>query len=514
MLYLRVATGTKNEKVLRLSDDQLPLSIGRDKSNRLPIDNNAISRYHAVITSENGNYYIEDFNSTNGTYLNGRQILKDRINPGDAIRIANIGISVEAEPTTLHDSFSPLDVSVSVEHGSKLEAVDLSQTIAINNSQRRRSDESVLTSMPALQALYRADQVLRNIQDIQSLLENLLDLIMEVIPASKGYIFLLDRKTGLPVPYVRRPTELIDADIEVVISKEILKTAIEKKEAFLANEALVEERHGSLNNRGIQRVHSAMCVPLITRRKALGIIYVDSTRESDGFSEGDLSLLSAVAMKAGVTVENARLYDDLRGLFYNTVETLIRALQARDPYTSGHSTRVSRYCLLIADKMKFSTKMKHSVYLASMLHDIGKIGISDSVLQRPGKLTEEEWEIIREHPQLGASMIQMLGEMHPIVPLILHHHEAYDGSGYPAGIKGENIPLISRIIAVADTFDAMTSDRPYRERRSKYEAIAELKNYSGRKYDPEIVQIFLGVLEEISSKPVKTKTPVEVLIPV
>jgi len=512
MLYLRIATGTKNERVLRLSDDQLPLSIGRDQANRLPIDHNAVSRYHAVITSENGNYYIEDFNSTNGTYLNGRQVLKDRIHPGDAIRIANIAISVEAEPKTLHESFSPLDMTVSVENEREIEIPDPSRTIAISNSLRDQFDGHVLKSMSALQTLYRADQVLRNIEDMQLLLENFMDLIMEMIPASRGYIFLINRKTRLPVPYVRRPIELADKDIEIVISKEILKTAVEKKEAILSNEALVDERRGSFTIVPGQKVHSAMCAPLITRNKVLGLIYVDSTRESNGFSESDLSLLSAMAMKAGVTVENARLYDDLRGLFYNTVETLIRALQARDPYTSGHSTRVSRYCLLIAEKLKFSSKMKHSVYLASMLHDIGKIGISDTLLQRPGKLSDEEMEIIREHPQLGASMIQMLGEMHPIVPLILHHHEAYDGSGYPAGIKGDNIPLISRIIAVADTFDAMTSDRPYRERRSKYEAIAELKNCAGKKYDPRIVQIFLRVLEEISSKPVKVAE--EVLTPV
>lgn len=512
MLYLRIATGTKNEKVLRLTDDQLPLSIGRDKTNRLPIDNNAVSRYHAVITSENGNYYIEDFNSTNGTYLNGRQILKDRINPGDAIRIANIGISVEAESKTLHESFSPLDVTVSVEQDSRLAVPDGSQTIAINNSLREHFDEKVIRSMPALQALYRADQVLRNIEDMQLLMENFMDLIMEVIPASRGYIFLINRKTSMPVPYVRRPIELLDADIEVVISNEILKTAVKKREAILSNDALVDERHGSFKIHGNQKVRSAMSAPLITRKKVLGIIYVDSTRESVGFSKNDLSLLSAMAMKAGVTIENARLYDDLRGLFYSTVETLIRALQARDPYTSGHSTRVSRYCLLIADKLKFNNKLKHSVYLASMLHDIGKIGISDTLLLRPGKLSDEEMEIIREHPQLGASMIQVLGEMHPIVPLILHHHEAYDGTGYPAGIKGENIPLISRIIAVADAFDAMTSDRPYRERCSKYEAIAELKNCAGRKYDPRIVQIFLKVLEEISSKPVHS--PEQVLTPV
>jgi putative nucleotidyltransferase with HDIG domain len=217
-----------------------------------------------------------------------------------------------------------------------------------------------------------------------------------------------------------------------------------------------------------------------------------------------------MAIKAGITVENARLYDDLRNLFYNTVEMIIRALQARDPYTSGHSTRVSRYCLLIAEKLKLSTKMKHSIYLAAMLHDIGKIGVSDTLLQRPGKLTRDEMKIVQEHSQLGASMIQVLGEMHPIVPYILHHHEAWDGSGYPDGIKGERIPLISRIIAVADTYDAMTSDRPYRKRRKKEEAIAELKKCSGKKFDPKIVKLFLEILDELSMK--QEQEPVSTII--
>jgi putative nucleotidyltransferase with HDIG domain len=218
-----------------------------------------------------------------------------------------------------------------------------------------------------------------------------------------------------------------------------------------------------------------------------------------------------MAIKAGIAVDNARLYDDLRSLFYNTVETLIRTLQARDPYTSGHSTRVSRYCLLTAEKLGLSTKEKHQLYLASMLHDIGKIGVPDDLLLHPGKLSTEDMEKIREHPDLGASMIQMLGEMNPIVPLIRHHHEAYDGSGYPDGLEGEEIPLISRIVATADTYDAMTSDRPYRKRRTPEEAIEELKKAAGNKLDPVIVRAFLEALQELSPK--EKPEPAELLTP-
>ncbi|NIM20536.1 MAG: FHA domain-containing protein [Candidatus Latescibacteria bacterium] len=509
MLYLRIAIGTEKERILSLTDDQFPLSIGRDNKNKLPIDNSAVSRYHAVITSHNGNFYLEDLNSTNGTFLNGRQILKDRINPGDAIRIANVGIAVEAEPTTLNEAASPLELAVSIEEEKPPKKVDLTETLAIEDIGPEKLEEQQTKSRVALQVLYKADAVLRDIEDIKLLLENFMDLIMEVIPASRGYIFLLNRDTGMPVPYVRRSLELAEEDTEIVVSKTILKTAVQRKESILSNDALVDERFIHSRSVASLKVRSAMCVPIISRDKVLGLIYLDSTIQSFLFSQEDLSLLSAMAIKAGVTIENARLYDDLRTLFYNTVETLIRALQARDPYTSGHSTRVSRYCLLISEKLGISTKDKHSLYLAAMLHDIGKIGIPDALLQRRGKLSKDEMDIIREHPALGASMIRMLGEMHPIVPLILHHHEAYDGTGYPDGIKGDEIPIISRIIAIADTYDAMTSDRPYRERRKKSEAIKELKRCSGTKLDPKIVDVFLEVLDEISS--MQSREPVEML---
>jgi putative nucleotidyltransferase with HDIG domain len=227
-----------------------------------------------------------------------------------------------------------------------------------------------------------------------------------------------------------------------------------------------------------------------------GLVYVDS-HKANAFVRRDLALFSALALKVGTAVDNARLYDDLRSMFYNTVETLVRTIQAKDQYTAGHSTRVSRYALMIADKLGMTTKLKHELYLASMLHDIGKIGVPDDLLNRPGKLSEAEMERVRSHVQVGASMIEMLGEMHAIVPLIRHHHECWDGSGYPDGLKGEQIPLVSRIIAVADMYDAMTSDRPYRKRRDHQFAVQEILNASGVQIDPKVADAFLAVLKDI-----------------
>ncbi|UCH83005.1 MAG: HD domain-containing protein, partial [Candidatus Latescibacterota bacterium] len=276
---------------------------------------------------------------------------------------------------------------------------------------------------------------------------------------------------------------------------------------LLSNDALVDERFADSKSIGDLKVRSAMCAPLVARGKVLGIIYLDSSDRKNLYTKDDLALLSALALKAGQSLDNARLYDDLRNLFYNTVETLVRALQARDKYTSGHSARVSRYSLLVAEKLGLSTREKHHLYLAAMLHDIGKIGIPDNLLNRPGELTDEEIKTVRNHVTVGASMLKALGEMHPVVPLILHHHEAFDGSGYPDGLAGEQIPLMSRILAVADTYDAMTSDRPYRRALSKADAIGELKRCAGTSFDPGIVALFLEVLEEQSSAVIDVDEP-------
>jgi putative nucleotidyltransferase with HDIG domain len=500
MLHVRVVSGNSKGRTVTLEPANLPLTVGRDPENVIVLDHTAISRFHCRITCEKDQYFIHDLGSTNGTYLNGRRVTRERLSPGDELIIANIAIVVEATHSTISEARPATNVTVSIDAQPKRSSVTMS------NSAEETGTREFLEGLGndpnfsnrALQVLYKADTAFKNIEDLQLLLDNLLDIIMESVPASRGFVFLIQRDNGALVPYARRPIGLQEDadDAEIIVSQTIIQTAVRQKTSIISSDALVDERFIHSRSVAALDVRSAMCAPLISRNGVLGLVYVDS-HKANSFVRRDLTLFSALALKVGIAVDNARLYDDLRSLFYNTVETLVRTIQAKDQYTAGHSTRVSRYSLMIADKLGMSTKEKHQLYLAAMLHDIGKIGVPDDLLNRPGKLSEAEMERVRSHVQVGASMIEMLGEMHSIVPLIRHHHECYDGTGYPDGLKGEQIPLVSRIIAVADMYDAMTSDRPYRKRRTHQFAVDEILTASGIKIDPKVADAFLDVLKEI-----------------
>jgi pSer/pThr/pTyr-binding forkhead associated (FHA) protein len=502
MLHIQIISGPRKGEAISLEQAQLPLTIGRDSENKLCIESAAISRFHAEIFTDEGNYFLRDLQSTNGTFLNGRKIEREKLGPGDEFSVANINMSVEAAQSAMHEPDSPLRMPVSIDKPVSLEAT-LHVTRPTNESvvvERLKSSThyDLSNSLGALQSLYRADAIFHDIEDLNKLMESVISLLLEVIPSSRGYIFLLGEDTGTPLLHVRRAPTPFDKNSQIIINEAILNTAIARRESILAHTALISERPDTGSEQFDSAVISAICAPMTSRDTVLGFIYLDTWEPSNTYSSGDLTLLAAMTSKVATMVENGRLYQNLRNLFYNTIETLIRTMQAKDKYTSGHSTRVSRFSLLIAEKLGLNSKEKHQLYLASVLHDIGKIGLPDKLLLRPGKLTEEEMELVKKHPAFGVSMIKSLGEMQEIVPLILHHHEALDGSGYPDGLKGEEIPLMSRIVAVADTYDAITSDRPYRKGRSREEAVQELKRVAGTKLDPRVVNAFLEVLREIS----------------
>jgi len=192
-------------------------------------------------------------------------------------------------------------------------------------------------------------------------------------------------------------------------------------------------------------------------------------------------------------IENA--YEKLHRTYRDTIATLSRAVDARDPYTSGHSERVASIAKKIAKKMGIPKKEFEQIELAAQFHDIGKIGVPDSILLKPGKLTDIEFNAIKDHPVIGTNILNNIEFLNESLPIILHHHETYDGRGYPNGISGAEIPLGSRIISIADTYDAMTSDRPYRKALSHEEAIREILKCRGTQFDSEIVDAALDVLQ-------------------
>lgn len=201
--------------------------------------------------------------------------------------------------------------------------------------------------------------------------------------------------------------------------------------------------------------------------------------------------------KYELTSSRAQIIQDLSELFYKTIKSIAQALDAKDPYTHGHSLRVTLYSLAIAKKLNLSDELLEEIETAGLLHDIGKIAIPEKILLKPGKLTEEEFQIIKTHPELGEKLVTNIKKLQLISNWLKSHHERYDGKGYPEGLAGEAIPISSRIIAIADTYDAMTSNRSYRNALDHETAMAEIQRCSGSQFDPKLAELFIGLNDEI-----------------
>jgi putative nucleotidyltransferase with HDIG domain len=195
-----------------------------------------------------------------------------------------------------------------------------------------------------------------------------------------------------------------------------------------------------------------------------------------------------------VAIENARLFEDTQRTYYETLRSLASALEARDAYTRGHSERVARLSLRIAERLGLDADQRRELYSAAMLHDIGKIGVRDDILLKPASLTEAEMDVIRSHPALGDTILGPLKFLGRVASLVKHHHERWDGTGYPDRLTGATIPLPSRIVAVADCYDALTSDRPYRDSMTGDNALDEIRKNAGSQFDPQVVAALVEAL--------------------
>jgi HD-GYP domain-containing protein (c-di-GMP phosphodiesterase class II) len=243
-------------------------------------------------------------------------------------------------------------------------------------------------------------------------------------------------------------------------------------------------------------VEAAILAPMLVRDKVVGVLAVGSSEPGENYSKDELEMFKNFAAQAAVSIENTQLYERLQTTYLGAIGALAAAIEARDPYTVGHSARVTQYAVAIAESMGMSSEEVEEIRLAGLLHDLGKIGVPDSILNKPGRLSDEEYTAIKMHPALSMRIIEPLPHLGNIIPIIYHHHERYDGHGYMDGKAGDKIPIGARIIAVADSYEAMTSDRPYRSALSREEAVAELRMNAGSQFDPDVVRHFLGLLDK------------------
>ncbi len=305
----------------------------------------------------------------------------------------------------------------------------------------------------ALVTLHEASKTITSSLDLDETLKTIETLSTEIVNATSGVIRLIDSEAE----YFTGPS---DAAVTTQPGKHVMET------------------------------------PLRIGDRTIGIFELAG---DEGFNDEDRRMIQTLASQAAIAIENARLFERTQRLYYQTIRSLAGALEARDSYTSGHSERVTKYSVNLAEAIGLDSEEQRLIESAALLHDIGKIGISDMVLLKTDKLDEDDRVAIQQHPLYGDTILEPLRYMKNVQGLVRHHHERWDGNGYPDGLTAEEIPLAARIVAVADAFDAMTSDRPYRPALSRAEAIAELRDQAGKQFDPELVEAFLKLLETEAS---------------
>jgi putative nucleotidyltransferase with HDIG domain len=257
---------------------------------------------------------------------------------------------------------------------------------------------------------------------------------------------------------------------------------------LLINDLREDETFGWLSEHAKQ----LLAVPLQRQEQVLGCMF-GLDKASGEFDSVDTKLLNSIANESAIYLENAMLFDGVHGLMMGLLHSLTSAVDAKDAYTCGHSERVALLSRHLAAEIGLSDHQVERVYMAGLLHDVGKIGVPETVLQKPGKLTPEEFEQMKKHPEIGARILQDIKQIKDIIPGVLYHHERFDGKGYPSGLAGESIPQMGRILCLADCFDAMTSNRTYRKALPLEVALIEIRRCSGTQFDPKLAEAFLNI---------------------
>ncbi|MDR2191882.1 MAG: GAF domain-containing protein [Endomicrobium sp.] len=350
--------------------------------------------------------------------------------------------------------------------------------------------------MNMLTGLHEFGMSVSGIGTQKELAESVVNIACKLTSAQAGSLMFIDK--DINDLYILAAKGLPEDVVKVVRIK--LGENISGKVAQTGKPIFVEDIEADIrflrpNSNERYETKSFVSVPLRGRNKIIGVLNINAAREIKSFDDRDIRLLTILADQSAMLFDNLELYKGIQGFYFEMINTLARMIDAKDSYTHDHADRAYKYAIRIAQNMKLPEAIMTHIGYAALMHDIGKIGIEETILKKQGKLTPEETVIIKQHPQIGNKIIAPVTFLAPIAPMVLYHQEWYNGNGYPEGLAGEEIPLGARIVAVIDSYDAMTSDRPYRKSLSQEYAIDELKRGAGTQFDPNIVNIFIDILQ-------------------
>ncbi|KAA0547378.1 HD domain-containing protein [Bacillus sp. BGMRC 2118] len=356
-----------------------------------------------------------------------------------------------------------------------------------------------------LSSLLDAFKELNTNIELNEVFQNILMQMVKVLKAEAGTLWVADyEREIITASAVTGPTKDAILNIKLDLQEGIVGKVISTGEPYLLENVSdepswakrVDESSGFITK-------SMITVPLIANQKVLGALQLLNKKGDLFFNEEDVNLALALANQSALALQNSQVYNELYTMFMSMITTLAKVLDARDPYTAGHSERVARYAALTAARLGFNSRECKDLYRAALMHDIGKMGVSDDILRKPTRLTQEEYTLMKQHTVIGADILSNLepkSTMKNAVEIARSHHERLDGSGYPDGLKGDDIPMYARIVGVVDAFDAMTTIRSYSNGKSFREAAEELIRCKHTLFDVNVVDAFTSLLEEANFK--------------
>jgi response regulator RpfG family c-di-GMP phosphodiesterase len=384
---------------------------------------------------------------------------------------------------------------MTLEHGRTL------SEIARSEEEIESVSQNLANTYEEISLIYRLTHNLRISRSDDELGRLALKWLADVVPAQALALHMLPREQEdetLPAGSRRESSVMIHGD-SPIDEQEFVETVDMLELCPTSQPVVLNESQVGQDDWPLGEIHQLVAVPLTEGDKLLGHLAAINHVDDLEFGTVEASLLNSVAAILSIHSSNIELYRQQRELLEGVIRALISSIDAKDPYTCGHSDRVARISVRLAQQMACENTLVEAIYLSGLLHDIGKIGIDDAVLRKPGKLTDEEYEHIKTHVSVGHKILRDLRKLDEVLPVVLHHHESWDGKGYPGRLGGEDIPFSARIVAVADAYDAMASNRPYRQGMPIEKIEAIFRSGAGQQWDPDIVDALLEALEDVQA---------------
>ena len=509
-----VRSGREAGRAIALATGQA-LTFGRLKNCDVQVDDESVSRKHCTLHAQEDGVTVADLQSANGTFVNDRRVATSDLHPGDKLRIGStvfefVSAAAPDTPRTGRHHITTTSFKLTPEdRGQTLirKAIDPNKMDFLSGVFKRQELDAgsavVESAQRYLTTVHRVSDLLSRASGVEALFDSILSAILDVTGGDRAAILLRiqqadgsDEDDVTPVA-VRTRTGAAAGGGNMVLSRTVVRDVLHQGVSTFTHDALADSRYGAGESIVRQSIRSVMCAPMRTTETILGVLYVDS-HSTHEFSETELELLAAIGNQAGVALHRARLMADMERLFLDVMKAIAAIIDAKDGYTHRHSERVAAFAVRLARQMGLSNDERSVVELSALLHDVGKIGVPDAILNKPGKLTDDEFKEMRRHPMHGAAILANIQSQKVLnlLPGVKYHHERWDGKGYPEGLKGEDIPLLGRILAVADFLDALSSDRAYRTGQPIAEVVELVKQQAGEAFDPAVVEALVALHEK------------------